>query len=247
MKTATATIQPAPANPARDKLRAAIEDKHNAEGAVAAARNAIEAARDRFYDMVDQLDRIENPQIQDSDEENGAVYKRDVGANFSEALQAGRVLNVDELLPDDDEQEKIAKLKRNIETWRRTVKSCEAALPEKEQAVLLAIEQIEMAAGEVVRAAAGGGILEALMDGIEEMQSIVLMRRLQLHFLACNKLIPEADVDRVMAVLAPIHMPARPIDVYFREWHQHPAWLAWKSALDALHGDPDAALPEYET
>jgi hypothetical protein len=109
--------------------------------------------------------------------------------------------------------------------------------------VVPAKERVEKAARIVL---SNSENVARLLDGIEEMQTEVINRRVALRYILFNGLngeLAEADRARIETLFKTDRLPAGFNSAYNWGWEQHPVHKKWDAAFDALMTDSEAELP----
>jgi hypothetical protein len=221
--------------PARKALAAAIALEAGARRDLQVAQSAAEMAMRRHWEAQSKLDELHKVVAAPS----GALAD-----DFIASVAAGNPCDTAVLERSSvDARAQIAAAENEVAVWDETRGECELAVRAKEAAMVTAKERVEKAARIVL---SNSENVARLLDGVEEMQTEVINRRVALRYILFNGLngeLAEADRARIETLFKTDRLPAGFNSAYNWGWEQHPVHKKWDAAFDALMTDAEAELP----
>jgi hypothetical protein len=219
-------------DPSRAALAEAIATASEAQRELQAAEDAALMARDRLWEAKRKLEEIREAKADESSASHFA-------ASFIASVAAGApcdVLTLEDPATASRANEETAA--HEVDVWKRTRESCNAAVPVREENLKRAKRSVEAAARDVIR---NSDAATKLMAGLEELQSELVRRRVALRFLVYGDFLAEREA--IQSFLRNKDLPGGFGSFEVTEWDRHSAHVAWQQAFEALLHDADAPLP----
>jgi hypothetical protein len=203
-------------DPARSKLAAAIALHAAAARDLRVAEQAVSLAEERLWEAQARLEAIRKA----PDAPSGAL-----ASAFIESISAGAPCGTVVLERSSVESRaKLVAAENEAAVWDETRQECEIAVRAKEAAVVTAKERVERAARIVL---SNSENVARLLDGIEEMQTEVINRRVALRYILFNTLngeLLESDKQRIENLFRQDRLPAGFMSAYNTGWDAPCAW-----------------------
>ena len=211
----------------REALAAAIDDEAVARKNLDDARSAAEKARGLVWAAEDRLAALRED----------AAQAQPAGALIA-SLAAGNADIAELERPQVETSAKLEGAEQEVSAWRRAREAADNEIAPREKALQKAQRRIKDAVEEVMRTVD----IDAIIARAERARDTLIAERCRLAQI-CEAL-PWFSEERkaVESFLSHPFLAHEAGD----GWKDHAAVEPWRAAVDALHRDPDAALPAIE-